>query len=118
MAKAPAVKVKERAADARSLNFEEVVLGFAEDEALQEAVNGLSTKSKERGYGLSSNLTLFTKGLHGEIFIVSRKGALYIQKNQQKLYKLQGIHALEGTLISVRIPFPAPQVNIYEYLSH
>ncbi len=97
-------------------SFKKQGMIFEDQQAIVEAVNGLSTKSKERGYGLSSNMTIFTQGMDGEILIVSGLGAIYAGKNRQKLYKLQEIHQLMGTLISIRIPFPAPKVNIYDFL--
>jgi len=51
---------------------------------------------------------------NGEILIVSRSGALYVSKKLQKLYKLREIHKLKGTLISIRIPYPAPKIDIYQ----
>ncbi len=90
---------------------------FKDHEAIVAAVNGESTKSKERGFGLSTNLAILTKGLKGEIFIVSGSGAIYAKKGQQKLYKLQTPHILQGTLVSVRIPYPASKVDIYGFLN-
>ena len=98
-------------------SFSKKGLKFSDSEALVQALNGLSAKSQERGYGLSSNLKILTRGLQGEMFIASGRGAIHITKNTPKLYKLQEEHRLEGTLISVRIPFPTPQVNIYEFIN-
>ena len=98
-------------------SFKKQGMIFEDQQAIMEAVNGLSTKSKERGFGLSSNMTIFTKGMDGKVFIVSGRGAVYVGKSRQKVYKLQDQHRLEGTLISIRIPVPAPKVNIYDYLN-
>ncbi|MBI3033248.1 sensor histidine kinase [Candidatus Woesearchaeota archaeon] len=98
-------------------SFQKAGLIFNDHEAIVRAVNGLSTKSKDRGYGLSTNLDIFTKGMNGEVLIVSRAGALYIGKNLEKLYILKQIYTLEGTLISIRIPLPAPKVDLYEHLN-
>ncbi len=98
-------------------SFKEGGLIFDDEQAIIEAVNGLSTKNKERGFGLSSNMTIFTKGIGGEVFIASGLGAVYVGRNRQKVYKLQNNHILKGTLVSIRIPIPAPKVDIYDYLN-
>ncbi len=98
-------------------SFESKSMLFEDHEAIVKAINGLSTKSKERGYGLSSNIRIFTEGLLGEIFIASRNGAIYIAKNRQKVYKLSDKHTLEGTLVSIKIPYPSREVDIYEFLN-
>jgi len=95
-------------------NFERRGMKFEDEEAIAEAVNGLSTKSQERGHGLNSNLKIFTKGLNGEMLIVSRGGAIFVNKNVQKLYKLREIYKLSGTLISIRVPYPTPKIDIYQ----
>lgn len=97
-------------------NFQQYKMIFQDFEAIGHAINGLSTKSKERGFGLGSSIRIFTEGLKGEILIVSRNGAIYIRPKEQKLFKLEDIHKLSGTLISVRIPYPSPKVDIYDYI--
>ena len=100
-------------------SFQKKGMGFKEDsEAIMKAINGLSTKGPERGYGLSTNFKIFTVGLAGEILLASGGGAVYAKQNFQKIYKLQEQYRLEkGTLIAVRIPFPATGVNIYEFIN-
>lgn len=90
--------------------------------AIQRAVAGLSAKkSLERGYGLSSNVKLSTNGLNGRMLIVSGSGALESWldtpgRTVAKAYPLeQTIYMLQGTLISIRIPYPAQEVDIYEF---
>ena len=82
-----------------------------------EAINGRSTKDKERGYGLSSNIRIFTEGLGGQILIVSGGGLVYLEKSSQKVYKLQEERRLSGTLISIRIPIPAKEIKLYDFLN-
>ena len=89
---------------------------FSDSDAIIKALNGLSSKSKERGYGLSSSLNLFVNGLKGELFIVSGNGAIYYTKKTQKIYRFPDKYRLNGTLISVRIPYPAKDVNFYDYI--
>jgi len=90
---------------------------FEDSEAILQAINGLSTKGSERGFGLGSNLKVFTQGLPGEMLIVSGKGAAFFKANEPtKLYILQDKYKLKGTLISVRIPYPVKEVDIYDFI--
>ena len=90
--------------------------------AVKRAVGGLSSKSREeRGYGLYSTLRILTEGLHGTVLVVSGGGALERiwtspGKILQKTYHLGGsICGFEGTLVSARMPMPAPKLDIYDY---
>jgi len=86
-------------------------------QAIYDAIEGLSTKKEEgRGYGLGSSVKLFTKGLEGKLFIVSRCGACYIDKSKPTYYKLNSSHRWDGTLISMRVPLPPRNVDIYQYI--
>jgi len=85
-------------------------------EALVEAINGLSTKGKERGFGLSSTIKLFTKGLGGEVLLLSGAGAVYMSSTTNLIYKVDQVHVLKGTLVSIRCPFPTKEVDIYEHI--
>ena len=71
---------------------------------------------EQLGYA-KTELTILGKKNIKMPFIVSGLGAVYVGKSRQKVYKLQDRHKLEGTLISIRIPIPAPNVNIYDYLN-
>ncbi|MBI5393549.1 sensor histidine kinase [Candidatus Woesearchaeota archaeon] len=62
-------------------SFEKNGLFFDDHEAIVRAINGLSTKSEERGRGLNSNFKIFTQLVHGEMFVVSRRGAIFMSKN-------------------------------------
>lgn len=85
--------------------------------AIMGALNGISTKEEGgRGRGLNTNLRISTQGLKGQMQIVSRHGLVYVNKEQKKIYSLPDHYKLDGTLISVQIPYPAPEVDIYEYV--
>ncbi|MHA1290170.1 MAG: hypothetical protein ACTSPB_22545 [Candidatus Thorarchaeota archaeon] len=91
-------------------------MGFPNDvEAIARAINGLSTKSQERGYGLQSSVRLCTEGYQGCILVISGEGALYIDESDRKGYILPQIDRLDGTLISIRVPLQEREVDIYEY---
>ena len=85
--------------------------------AIIKAVNGLSTKNETRGYGLNSTTNLYVNGLSGEFLLVSRNGALYKNQNEEKLFNLIDGYNLPGTLISIRVPYPVPEVDIHAYIS-
>ena len=85
--------------------------------AILEALQGISTKDEERGFGLRTSVSLFTKGLKGEFMIVSGSEAVYINKDVQKLYKLDKSLYCQGTLIGVRLPYPSTEVNMYDYIA-
>jgi hypothetical protein len=85
--------------------------------AIREALNGVSTKDNDRGFGLRTSLNLFKKGLNAQFFIVSGNGAVYCDSNVgDLLYRLTEDGGLKGTLITVRIPKNTPEVNIYDYV--
>lgn len=63
--------------------FEKNKIPFEDDsKAIQKAINGFSTKSKERGYGLNSSINLYVNGLKGKLLIVSRNGAIYKEHDE------------------------------------
>jgi len=84
--------------------------------AISEAINGVSTKGNERGFGLNTTMKIFTYGISGKMFVISGNGGIHFTKSQQQLYKLGEAYELKGTLVSVRIPYPSSEVNIYEYI--
>jgi hypothetical protein len=84
---------------------------------------GISAKGADtRGYGLRSNASIFTTGLKGEMLIVSGGGAVEIGRSEpgrgvrQNNYRLEeDFCPLNGTLVSVRIPFPSEEIDLYDY---
>ena len=90
---------------------------FTDVEALLKAMEGVSAKDQERGFGLRTNVRLFTEGLKGEFLIVSGSAALGVLKGEKKVFKLQNQQAYQGTFIAVRLPYPPPEVNIYDYIA-
>ena len=85
-------------------------------DAIIEAVNGVSTKSKERGFGLNSTMRIFTNGTAGDMLIISGNGGLLTTKKYRQPYTLAKELELTGTLVGFRIPFMKKVVNIYEFL--
>lgn len=85
-------------------------------EAIVEALNGVSTKDSDRGWGLRSSTEIFKDGLKGEILIASGGGAVFLDRNKILQYKLSEEQRLDGTLISMRVPYPCPLVSIHQYI--
>jgi hypothetical protein len=86
-------------------------------EAIVKALNGFSTINQPtRGYGLSTSSRIFTEGLNGEILVISGAGAVDMKKGETQYYTLEPTETLQGTLISIRIPYPSPSLNIYPYI--
>lgn len=92
------------------------LIGRNDCNAILEATNGVSTKSKERGFGLNSTMRIFTKGTAGEMLIISGKGGLLTTEKNRQPYTLEKVLELTGTLVGFRIPFMRKEVNIYEFL--
>ncbi|RJS92435.1 hypothetical protein CW705_02815 [Candidatus Bathyarchaeota archaeon] len=97
--------------------FKKHGMGFKNDcQAIVEAINGASTKGDQRGFGLNTTMRIFTHGIKGQMLIVSGRGCVMFSKTKQQPYDLGKAYQLEGTLVSVRIPYPSPEVDIYAYL--
>lgn len=96
----------------------------SDSQAIQKATQGFSTKEdkyeieantkKGRGTGLRDSIKLFTKGLNGEILIISRNGGFYIGNGRPIRYIMNRDY-LEGTLISIRVPIPLRPYNTNDY---
>ena len=88
----------------------------SDQELVVDAVHGLSSKpDSKRGYGLKSSVDIIVNLLGGEVFIASGKGVFYKHNNDaEQSYTLKETQRLDGTLISFRIPLPAPKkIDIY-----
>ena len=98
--------------------FEKHDAHFSDDcIAIASAINGKSTKNADRGFGLGSSVKLYIDGFGGELLLVSRNGALYKNKDTELDCNTGIAYQLRGTLISVRVPYPVPQIdNMYDYI--
>lgn len=96
--------------------------GKSDANLIVKAINGLSSKSDERGFGLQESIRIITVGCGGEVFIVSGSGAFYTNKEKitppyreivGKAFKLDSYQELNGTLISFVLPLPIPdKINL------
>lgn len=110
-------------------SFENHGVKFKSDAfAISSAINGFSTKSKERRHGLNSSTSMYIDGGDAEVLVVSRNG-IFHKKNGEpvKLYNTELMNTnniildkeyvppLEGTLFSVRLPYPASKIKAHLY---
>jgi hypothetical protein len=86
-------------------------------EAIIEAINGNSTiHQPKRGFGLSTSIRILLEGLDGKVLVVSGSGAVYLGRDLTQYFTLDPTESLQGTLISIRIPYPSEPVSIYPYV--
>jgi len=96
-------------------SFKKVGMLFEDYEAIDAAIRGTSSKMNlERGYGLITNINMLAQGYGGSVLIVSGCGAYFYHGNP-KGYKLRESTKFDGTLVSMRVPYPSKEVNLYEY---
>lgn len=98
--------------------FEKHGIHFSDDHiAITSAINGSSTKDDERGFGLGSSVKLYVNGVGGELLLVSRNGAIYKDRYKERLYNTADMYQLQGTLISIRMSYPVPQIdNFHDFI--
>ena len=85
-------------------------------QAITDAIRGLSTKKEAgRGYGLDSSVKIFLE-LGGQVLVVSGYGAVYLDSQEMKCYRLTTKHRMAGTLISLRVRDIHKTVDIYKLL--
>ncbi len=93
--------------------------GIKDSECIKQATTGTSTKKDGgRGHGLPSTIKIL-KAMNGDVFIVSGRGALYLNGtdkyvNEDISYDLDEDFALNGTLISFQVHIPIKAVDIYK----
>lgn len=98
-------------------NFTKYNIHYENDKnAVKKAIEGTSTKDEfaERGWGINRLVEMFIEEANGEIFIASRNGGVYVDKNEPRLYKLGDTYKIHGTLVSLRIS--KSDIDIYPYI--
>ncbi len=95
---------------------EEKGLEFSDEEAIEEAMNGHSTKKdKERGYGLRTSKNIVCKALGGEFVFVSGSAVLVSDSKRERLAPLPGFN-WQGVIVAYRIPKPSSPIDIYQFV--
>lgn len=86
-----------------------------DSEAIKWALSGKSTKSEERGYGLSTTRNLITESpLNGEFLILSGQNGYYKNKNNEILFDLDC--EWKGTIILLRIKQTKKKIDYTKYI--
>lgn len=88
----------------------------SDHDAILSAINGeITTKPEDekRGYGLRSSVNIYVDGGGGQLLLVSRNGAVYKNRDNKFVYNTETANQMSGTLISIRAPYPVPQVDFY-----
>lgn len=70
-------------------------------EYLKLALQGVSTKERERGFGLHTSLKVVVELIGGQFFLFSRNAGLAVDNHEQKLLILDNQHGFPGTLICI-----------------
>lgn len=99
-------------------SYESHKLHFGSDpEALDKALKGLSTKKEvERGRGLSTVSNVVKEAFKGDLWLISRRGALVTGHTyQRKLYKFEHL-SLPGTMGYIRFKMPKKEVDPYPFI--
>lgn len=96
--------------------------GFTEiassKEALNEAINGKSTKihEKTRGYGIKTSRRMLVNGLGGKYFLFSGNAFYLYTKAEEQITVLKNA-SWKGTMFALRIPNKEPKAfNYVNYL--
>lgn len=100
--------------------FDLTNIGYDDEcHAIEKAISGTSSiqdKDRSRGLGLRTTIKLVVEGNGGSILIVSGKGCLYIENEDNYKYKfLDNDSMFKGTLVSVRLNKNEVQ-NYYNFI--
>ena len=85
-------------------------------DAIWDAMNGTSTKSKERVFGLNLVISISLMLLKVESLLYPVRGYISLTKNENIRYSLNNAYELSGTLVTVRTPCPASVMDIYGFI--
>lgn len=87
------------------------VAGITDDiTAIEKALIGISTKGKERGFGIRTSKKMIVEGLNGKFVLISGKAMLF--NNELTDFPVQW----NGTILALRIPQGVTNFNYSEYL--
>jgi len=88
-------------------------------EALNAAINGMSTKDYaiKRGYGISKSISLLVDGLGGKYFIFSGLAAYVNTIDFKQIISFREDQKFYGTMVAMRIPLTIHEgFNLYKYI--
>ncbi len=86
------------------------VTGITNDfEAIEKAMSGLSTKDKERGFGMRTSKKMIVEGLKGKFVLISGKAILFNDELTEFPVRW------EGTILALRLP---QNIENFNYANH
>ncbi|MDA3891015.1 MAG: hypothetical protein PF517_05050 [Salinivirgaceae bacterium] len=91
------------------------------EQAINEAINGLSTKNYEgnRGFGIRTSRHMLVNGLGGSYFMYSGNAFYIWNKEIEQITPLNVQYNWDGTLVVLRIPKVATEnFNFYNYIGN
>lgn len=95
---------------------EEKGLDFSDENAMQAALQGHSTKpSKERGFGLRTSKDIVCKALGGSFSLISGSFAYITEVQKEHSFNLPNFY-WQGVIIAYRIPRPTQTLDITPFL--
>lgn len=81
-----------------------------DQQAIESAISGLSTKDKERGHGIPTSHAMIVNGLRGKFGLISGEAALFNNKLVQFPVKWN------GTILTLRIPKGVTNFNYIHFV--
>jgi len=95
---------------------EELGLTLTDDEAIRNALQGVSTKKeRERGYGVRTSKNVVCKALGGSFTLISGSAAYLVEQHSEKMVRLPQF-SWPGVIIGYRIPQPDGPIDITPHL--
>lgn len=97
--------------------YDRVGMLFENDlEALKKALEGESSKpEKIRGSGLPTFTKMITRGLQGEMVIISGSAIVYADKNHDPIIQKLSVR-WDGTIVALRIPKNLASIDYTDYI--
>jgi len=103
-------------------NYDDTFKSLEDCELINRALNGESSKSKEksRGFGINSSAQVIVDGYGGELFIASMDGSIHIKPGDKDptlyVHDNNEHFRTNGTLVGLRIPQLDEKVSCFPFL--
>jgi hypothetical protein len=91
----------------------------SEEEAIQLALSGRSTKNRPeaRGFGITTTRNMLVNGLRGKLFLWSGNTTFLQTVNKEAIVNLDGNGSFQGTFIALRLPTIIPgSFDFYKFI--
>lgn len=99
----------------QKFKFQDIV---TDTQALQEAINGKSTKqiTETRGYGIDTSRRMLVNGLKGKYFLLSGSAMYIYTSDFEQIVPLNRNIHWTGTMLALRVPQNVP--NNFNYSNY